>query len=132
MDITDLLTKVWKNSKPKQFAKIFKDYAISRGLKQYSYSNKDNTNTYFAHSTCGGRSWNRVNCYYLSESERFSDANLAITLRKKAGDYFIIEYKGKRVFECDSSGIKHYDEKLLNKIIKEHVILFDELLKVAN
>jgi len=127
MNIKDRLTQVWENGKPKQFAKIFKEYAISRGLEQVNNETKDYSNKYLALSTCGGITWNRVNCYYMLEKERFGNENLAITLRKKSGSYFIIERNGERAFEVDYSGIRHYKEELLNEIIEEHKPFFEIL-----
>lgn len=44
----------------------------------------------------------------------------------------IIERKGERAFEVDYSGIRHYDETLLNQIVEDHRALFDSLFKIIN
>ncbi|NFM84781.1 zinc ribbon domain-containing protein, partial [Clostridium botulinum] len=35
-------------------------------------------------------------------------------------------------FEVDYSGIRHYEENLLNEIMKEHKPLFDSLMGLVN
>jgi len=69
--------------------------------------------------------WNRVQCYYHKDSQKYGEEDLLIALRKRAGNYLIIGRQSNRAFEIDYSGIKHYDEVLLNEIIKEHKPLFE-------
>jgi hypothetical protein len=58
--------------------------------------------------------------------------DLDITSRKRAGYYLIIGKKGQRAFERSYDSIVHYDEELLNEIIKEHKPLFDELINLVD
>lgn len=122
------LTHIWETCETKQLAKIFEKYMESIGVRKYDGRRKYDTNTYLIDGKC--TSWNRVECYYIKDSEKFSEENLMVVLRKKAGDYFIVGKKGERAFEVDYSGIRHYDEKLLNEIVTEHKQLFDELFKL--
>lgn len=66
--------------------------------------------------------------FYYKDCVNYADEDLSIVLRKEAGNYLIIQRKGKRAFEIDYSGLKHYDEKLLNEIMNDHKPLFDKLL----
>lgn len=124
------LTKVWQLCETKQLAAVFEEYMKSIGVRKYDGRRKDNNNTYMI----DGRStnWNRVQCYYYKDSTKYEDRNLLIVLRIRAGNYFIVERKCERAFEVDYRGIRHYDQTLLNEIIKEHKLLFDNLLKVIN
>lgn len=125
----DKLAKVWETCETEQLAVIFENYMKSLGVKKIHPRRKDNRNTYLI----DGKStdWNRVQCYYHKDSEKFAEENLLIVLRKRAGDYLIIGKHGERAFEVDYSGIRHYDEKLLAEILEEHKPLFDKLLKLA-
>lgn len=124
------LIKVWKTFKTKQLAKIFADYMKNIGVKPYNFKMGSACNTYLTDGR--STSWNRVQCYYNKESSRFGGENLLLVLRKEAGNYLIVERKGIRAFEVDYSGVKHYDEKLLNEIIEDHKPLFDTLFSLAN
>lgn len=124
------LIEVWKSCKTKQLATVFENYMKSIGVRKHDDRRNDNTNTYMIDGNSTG--WNRVQCYYHKDSEKYAEENLLIVLRKKAGDYFIIERKGERAFEVDYSGIRHYEEELLNEIVREHKPLFDTLLKIIS
>lgn len=119
------LTEVWKSCETKQLAKAFEDYMKSIGARKFDRRRKDNTNTYMIDGN--GTGWNRVQCYYHKDSEKYTEEDLLIVLRKRSGDYFIVARKGERAFEVDYSGIRHYEEKLLSKIVEEHRHLFDSL-----
>ena len=123
------LTALWKRCETKELAKIFEAYMKNIGVKKYSEKNSDAINTYLADGKSTG--WNRVSCYYKKDNANYGEEDLAITLRKRSGDYLIIERKLERAFEVDYSGIRHYDEKLLNEIISDHKPLFDELIKIG-
>lgn len=124
------LTKVYKSCETKQLAAIFKEYMKSIGVRKYDGRRKDNSNTYMIDGN--STNWNRVQCFYYKDSIRYEDRTLLIVLRKRAGNYFIVEKECERAFEVDYSGIRHYDKTLLNDIIKDHKPLFDSLLKVIN
>lgn len=123
------LTSVWRNCKTKQLAKIFEDYMKSIGAEK-SKVQDDKINTYLIDGK--STNWNRIQCYYRKDSAKFWDCDLVLVLRKEAGDYFIIEKKTKRAFEVDYSGVRNYDEALLNEIMQEHKALFDILLQLAD
>ncbi len=122
----DRLITLWKLGETKSVAHIFEEYMKTIGVRKLDRRRKDNTNTYLIDGESTG--WNRVQCYYHADSERYSEENLEIVLRKRAGSYLIIARKGVRAFEVDYDGIKHYDEKLLSEIMKEHKPLFDALV----
>ncbi len=127
--LKEKLTKVWQLCETKQLAEMFEKYMKSIGVRKYDGRRKDNNNTYMTDGNC--TRWNRVQCYYHKDSVKYSKENLVIVLRKRAGNYFIIERKGIRAFEVDHSGISCYEENLLNEIMKEHKPLFDSLIKLV-
>lgn len=117
------LIKLWKTYETKQLANVFEQYMKSIGVKKYDSRRKDNSNTYLIDGK--STNWNRVQCYYHKNSQKYGEEDLLIALRKRAGNYLIIGRQSNRAFEIDYSGIKHYDEALLNEIIKEHKPLFE-------
>lgn len=119
----DKLIKLWKTYETKQLANVFEQYMKSIGVKKYDSRRKDNSNTYLIDGK--STNWNRVQCYYHKDSQKYGEEDLLIALRKRAGNYLIIGRQSNRAFEIDYSGIKHYDEVLLNEIIKEHKPLFE-------
>lgn len=123
------LTNVWKWLGTKQLANAFKDHMIIKGVQKHDSRRKDNHNTYMIDGK--STNWNRVQCYYHKDSEKYCEENLLLVLRKEAGNYFIVQRKNDRAFEVDYSGIRHYDEKLLNEIYSEHQMLFDKLFEIA-
>lgn len=125
----DKLFEVLDVCETKQLAEIFKNYMEKIGVRKLDRRRKDKTNTYSVHGDC--TNWNRVECYYHKESQAFSEEDLDITLRKRAGYYLIIGRKGKRAFERSYDSIVHYDEKLLNEIVREHKSLFDKLINIV-
>jgi hypothetical protein len=126
----DKLFKILDVCETKQLAKIFKSYMRGIGVKKLDKRRKDNSNTYSTHGDC--TNWNRVECYYHTSSREYGMEDLDITLRKRAGYYLIIGKKGQRAFERSYDSIVHYDEELLNEIIKEHKPLFDELINLVD
>lgn len=125
----DKLFEILEVCETKELAQIFKNYMESIGVKKLDKRKKDRTNTYSIHGDC--TNWNRVSCYHHKETTEYSEENLDITLRKRAGYYFIIGKKGKRAFERSYGSLVHYDEELFNEIIEEHKPLFDELIRVT-
>lgn len=124
------LTEVWKTCETKQLAKIFKEYMEGIGAEKWDSRRKDNLNTFFIDGKSTG--WNRATCYFYKESANYANHNLEIVLRKRAGNYLIVGRKGERAFEVDYSGIRHYDETLLNEIMEEHKPLFDKLISITD
>lgn len=122
-------TELWKRCKTKQLAKVFKEYMLNLGVVKWDYRKKVSPNTFYAESTCGN--WNRATCTYLKDSTKFFEHDLEIVLRKEAGNYLIISRRGKRAFEVDHGGIKHYEAKLLDEIMSDHKPLFDKLFEVT-
>ena len=118
------LIKLWKTYETKQLANVFEQYMKSIGVKKYDSRRKDNSNTYLIDGK--STNWDRVQCYYHKDSQKYGEEDLLIALRKRAGNYLIIGRQSNRsAFEIDYSDIKHYDEVLLNEIIKEHKPLFE-------
>lgn len=124
------LIKLWQECETKQLAKIFAEYMESIEVKKRDKRRKSNSNTYMIDGK--STSWNRVQCYYHKENERYASENLLLVLRKRSGSYFIIERMGKRAFEVDHRGIIDYDEDLLKEIIEEHKPLFDTLFQLIS
>jgi hypothetical protein len=127
--VQEKLAKVWKTCETKQLAKMFEEYMESFSVKKWDSRKKDHINTYFIDGK--STNWNRVQCYYHKDSERFGQENLLIVLRKRAGSYLIVERNGKRAFEVDYQGVIEFDEKLLSEIIEEHKPLFDALIGIV-
>lgn len=125
--VKEKLTSVWKAYTTRKLAKIFKEYMESLEVNKYNWRKKDNVNVYWADGS--STNWHRVNCCYFKDALSYGNENLEITSRKQAGSYFIIEKKQVRAFECDYSGIVHYEEDLLNEIMEEHKPLFDTLFE---
>jgi hypothetical protein len=125
----DKLFKVLDVCETKKLAEVFKNYMEGVGVKKLDRRRKNNLNTYTIHGDC--TNWNRVECYYHKNSRDYGMEDLDITLRKRAGYYLIIGRKGQRAFERSYDTIVHYDEKLLNEIIKDHKPLFDELISLV-
>lgn len=125
-EVQEALIQFWQSCETKQLAMEFEWYMKSIGAKKVDERRKDNSNTYMI----DGKStdWNRVQCYYHTDSTKYCEENLQLVLRKRAGDYFIIQRKGDRAFEVDYSGMKHYDENLLREIMEEHKPLFNALI----
>ena len=128
--MTEKLTEVWRKCQTMQLAMIFENYMKSIGVRKYDKRRKDNSNTYMIDGK--STNWNRVQCFYHTDSTKYCEENLLLVLRKKAGDYFIIQRKDNRAFEVDYSGIRNHDEVLLKEIMDEHRPLFDVLLKEAS
>jgi hypothetical protein len=126
----DKLFKVLDFYETKQLAEVFKSYMESIEIKKLDRRRKDNSNAYTIHGDC--TNWNRVECYYHKDSRDYGMEDLDITLRKRAGYYLIIGRKGERAFERSYDSIVHYDEQLLNEIIKDHKQLFDKLIEKIN
>jgi len=124
------LTKLWKTCETKQLANIFKKYTESMGLKKWDGRRKDNSDTYYVDGK--DTNWNRVTCYCYRDAASYANHNLEIVLRKRSGSYLIVGKQGKRAFEVDYRGIVHYEEDLLQEIMKEHKELFDTLFKIID
>ncbi|WP_243109557.1 zinc ribbon domain-containing protein [Clostridium perfringens] len=120
--IKERLINFWKNTETKKLASIFEQYMNNMGVRKLNRRRKNNKNTYLIDGKSTG--WNRVSCYYYKNSEKYSEEELSMTLRKKSGNYFIVEKHGIRCFEIDYSDIRHYDENLLNEVIEENKDLF--------
>jgi hypothetical protein len=127
--VKEKLTEVWKSCETKQLAKIFEDYMKSIGVRKRDGKRKDNSNSYMIDGK--STAWNRVQCYYHKDNEKYASEDLLIVLRKRSGDYLIIERLSKRAFEVDYHGVITYDESRLKEIIDEHKPLFDALIALT-
>ena len=123
----DKLINVLKKCETKQLANIFKKYMESKAIRKIDRRRKDNSISYLV--AVEETSWNRVECYYNNGSEKYSEEDLLIVLRKRSGYYLIVERNGVRAFEYDYE-LKHYDEALLNEIYSDHKELFDSLFSM--
>jgi hypothetical protein len=121
----DKLLRILKNYETKEIGAIFETYMKSIGARKWDRRRNDNSNTYSIDGDC--TNWNRVECYYYKNEPHYSDEDLEIVLRKRAGYYLIIAKKGERAFEAGYEGIIHYDEELLKEIISENKPLFEKL-----
>lgn len=121
------LIKVLNKCETKELSSVFKTYMESKGIRKFDRRRKDNSVSYLIDGA--ETNWNRVQCYYNNGSERYSEEDLLVTLRKRSGFYLIVERKGQRAFEYDYD-LKHYDEKLLNEIYSDHKELFDRLFSL--
>lgn len=110
----------------KELARVFVEYMLSIGVKRLDRRRKSRNNTYSVHGDC--TNWNRVECYYHKDSDKYCSEDLDITLRKRAGYYLIIARKGERAFERSYDEIVNYDEKLFNEIVQDHKKLFQMIL----
>ena len=121
----DKLIKVWKNYETKQLAKVFETYMKSINAKKHVDYGDSKPHRYAIDGKSSG--WNRVQLYYCKEPFKYCEEDLEITLRKRSGDYLIVERKSERAFEVDYSGMKHWNQPLMNEIYADHKELFDTL-----
>lgn len=128
--MVEKLTQVWRRCQTKQLAMLFENYMQSIGARKYDARRKDNSNSYLIDASSTG--WNRVQCYYHKSEWKYGREDLALVLRKKAGDYFIVQRRENRAFEVDFSGLRHHNDVLIQQVIEEHRPLFDALFKQLN
>lgn len=98
---------------------ICERYCLTKGYEKWS-RNPTPEKWYYAQYDCKRR---------LRTIFRFFDGEheLNITMRKKAGYYFLIEYDRHRIFECEPSILVH-DEEALNMVTEKYKDLFDLLV----
>jgi hypothetical protein len=129
--VEDRLTRVWKKFDTKQIAKVFEEYMESIGVQKRNLKKESNDNLNTYHIDGKATSWNRVQCYHHKDCGRFAGENIVLVLRKRAGNYFIVEKKNERVFEVDHNGILRYDALAMQEIYNEYKPLFDKLFLMA-
>lgn len=129
-NIESILEEYYKNHDTKDLALLFERYMQEIGAKKLDRRRKDTSNTY--QISGDSTNWNRVECYYYKNSgdyQGYGKFSFCITLRKRAGDYLMIEIgdkneKIKIPYEISFGKIIHYDKELLTDLIKEHPKLF--------
>lgn len=127
MDIKEKLIKFQSERETKELAVMFEKYMKNMGFRKVDGRKKDNSNSYRVDGDC--TNWNRVECYYYKDNDtRYENMDLGITLRKRSGNYMIVERKMVRAFEVSYGKIICYDEKLLEEIIEEYKGLFELML----
>lgn len=125
MEIKDKLYKLLDVLETKQLAEIFKNGMESKCIRKLDRRRKDNSEVYMIYGKT--TNWNRVECYYRTDNKEWNNSELAITLRKRAGYYFILEYKGERVFERSWDNLVYYNEEGVKEVVEKYKKLFDEL-----
>ena len=114
----DKLQNILKNKSTTFVRKILDKYCIDNGFIKWNYK-KEPCKWYLSQYDCKRRL--RTICrFYDGEHE------LNISLRKKAGYYFIIEYDRKRIFECVPEVIV-LDAEMLDMVVERYKDLFDLL-----
>lgn len=129
MEIKDKLYKLLDILETKQLAKIFKDGMEAKGIRKLDRRRKDNSKVYMIDGDT--TNWNRVECYYRTDNKDWNNSDLEITLRKRAGYYLILEYKGERVFERSWNDIVYYNEEGVNELVGTYKKFFDELFNLV-
>lgn len=122
------LIKVWKTFSTKELALVFERYMKSIGVEKDDRRKKNQQKSYFIDGK--STNWNKVECYYFQKGKPYYNIALKIVLRKEAGNYFIMQNGGERVFEVDYSGIRNYKPDLLEVTINAHKPLFDALFAI--
>ena len=128
--IEDILKQYYRNHDTRDLALLFENYMEEIGARKLDRRRKDTSNTYQIDGD--STDWNRVECYYYRNSgdyQRYGGFEFCITLRKRAGDYLLIEVGGvneeiKRPYEISCGEIVNYDKELLTELIKNHPKLF--------
>lgn len=125
LTIEEKLKQIYLNCSTRQIARVFAEYAESRGFEKLDGRRKKNIqlNTYY----CEGESeyWDRVTCQM--ESACYPDLEMYIVLRKNS--YMFIRIMDEEVFSYERmKGVTKYDEEKLNGAFKKHKKLFNMLL----
>lgn len=121
----DKLTKFWKDTCVYDVC-----FRFSKAMEQMGFEKKDRRKkhqgkVYNSYNEANGH---RATCLAFADNDdSYGEQIFGVTCRKKAGDYLIIEYEGKRVFEIDYRGIIHLDEAKLAECVKKYKLFFDNI-----
>lgn len=128
--IEDILEKFYlKTDKTYSLQYLFLDYMDVLGARSLDRRRKDTSNTY----TMEGKStnWNRVECKYFRNSGDWKmhfGEEFCLTLRKKGGDYFMIEAgvpgENQCIYEISEGKVICCDHERLKELVKNHPKLF--------
>lgn len=128
--IEDILEQYYKKHDTKDLANLFQAYMTEIGASKLDKRKKDSSNTYRIDGET--TNWNRVECYYYrnqDDYEKYGKFEFCITLRKRAGDYLLIEVGNekqeiKRPYEISCGKVVHFDKDLLTELVSKHPKLF--------
>lgn len=128
--IEEILEKYYRSKDTKDLAALFERYMEEIGAKKLDRRRNDTSNTYRIDGD--STNWNRVECYYYRNSgdcQKYGRFEFCITLRKRAGDYLLIEVGNpncdiQRPYEISYGKVIRYDEELMKELIKKHSKLF--------
>lgn len=128
--VEEILKQYYETHDTRDLALLFETYMKELGATKLDRRKKDTSNTY----TIDGDSthWNRVECYYYKNSDdwkEYGKFNFCITLRKRSGNYLLIEMGSpdgdiKRPYEISYGKVLSYDKVLMKELIKQHPKLF--------
>ena len=99
----------------------FDEYVKEKGFEAWNYG-KNNKIYYYSEYDSKRRA--RTICRFKDDLHE-----LNITLRKKAGYYFIIELDRKRIFECEPNILVNEKEKM-NYVLEKYSELFDKIFSL--
>lgn len=128
--IEEILEKYYRSKDTKDLAALFERYMEEIGAKKLDRRRNDTSNTYRIDGD--STNWNRVECYYYRNSgdcQKYGRFEFCITLRKRVGDYLLIEVGNpncdiQRPYEISYGKVIRYDEELMKELIKKHSKLF--------
>lgn len=125
MNIREQLIKYWENAWVDGVICRFEQAMQEMGFEKKDGQKKHQKKTYTAYNDYG----NRATCgAYADGNAEYGNEIFQVVCRKSAGDYLIIGYNGKRVFECDYRGVITFDEEGISKCIKEYSPFFKGII----
>lgn len=128
--VEEILKQYYEVYDTRDLALLFEAYMKELGATKLDRRKKDTSNTYIIDGD--STHWNRVECYYYKNSDdwkEYGKFNFCITLRKRSGDYLLIEIGSpdgdiKRPYEISYDKVLRYDKALMKELIKQHPKLF--------
>lgn len=125
MNIKEQLIKYWKDAWVDGVIYQFERAMQEMGFEKKDGRKKHQKKVYTAYDDYG----NRATCgAYADGNADYGNEIFQVVCRKSAGDYLIIRYNGKRVFECDFRGVITYDEEGLLKCVEEYKPFFKGII----
>ena len=116
---TEQFQKILKTKSTTFVRTICEKYCLQKGYQKWN-RNPQAEKWYYTQYDCKRRL--RTICRFFD-----GEHELNITLRKKAGYYFLIEYDRHRIFECDTNILVH-DEEVLKMVTEKYKDLFNLLV----
>lgn len=128
--IEEILEKYYRTRDTGDLAVLFKGYMGEIGARKLDRRRKDTSNTYMIDGD--STNWNRVECYYYRNSgdyQKYGMFEFCITLRKRAGNYLLIEVGSpncriERPYEISYGNVVSYNKEILTELVKQHPKLF--------